>query len=267
MIKKRNSITLMKSYKKKTPLYSVLKYVAILLFVIGIIIVFISDNDQTNYPYYPSQFVQIIIFIISILSAFYVFIYVFNYLWKRDIPTLKKDNFYRPIRLKIYLGLFLVLNLFGSSLLASMAKQSTVWMMNGLFSAVTHVWGNEQVIMVQIQQKVFENPDHQQSITLGSVRHSYTLIDPAPYKIAAKISINDHQHWLPIHCYIGPSQPQLITYQYNLNGKVSFLGFKCIEKCTLNYRYKTHNHQPVTNQNLIECEELYRKIYQANQDK
>lgn len=267
MIKKRNSITLMNAYKKKTPIYSVLRYIVILLFVIGIIIVFISDNDQSNFPYYPSQFVQTIIFITSILGALYVFIYVFNYLWKRDIPTLKKDYLYRPIRRKFYLGLFLIFSLISSALFAWMAKQSTAWMMNGLFSTLTHVWGKEKVIMVQIQEKVFENPDYQQSITLGSVRHSSTLIDPAPYKIIAKLSVNDHQHWLPIHCYTGSSQPQLTTYQYNLNGKVSFLGFRCIEKCTLNYRYKTHNHQPVTNQNLIECEELYRKTYQANQNK
>lgn len=257
----------MKAYKKQTPLYSVLKYVVILMSIIGIIIIFIYDNDQTNYPYYPSKFAQFIILIISILSALCIFIYTFNYLWKRDIPTLKKDYFYRPIQLKVYSGLFLVLALISSALFAWMAKQATVWIINGLFSVMIHAWGNNQIIIVQIQQKVFENPDHQQSITLGSIRHSYTLIDPAPYKIAAKISINDHQHWLPIHCYTGPSQPQLTTSQYNLNGKVSFLGFRCIEKCTLDYRYQTHNHQPVASQNLLECEELYRKTYEANQNK
>lgn len=150
MIKKRNSITLMNAYKKRTSRYSVLKYVVILMFVIGIIIVFISENDQTNFPYYPSQFVQTIIFITSILGALYVFIYVFNYLWKRDIPTLKKDYMYRPIRRKFYLGLFLIFSLISSALFAWMAKQSTAWMMNGLFSTITHVWGKEKVMMVQI---------------------------------------------------------------------------------------------------------------------
>lgn len=262
MIRKRKFLIFKTSPKKRTTLYSILKYLLILALVICLCLLFIHDESLTNHSYYPSHFAQVTISIISTFSALYAFIIIFKYIWQRDYPNTKKKYRYQPMRLKISLGTSFVFLLLGSVIIAFAFKQLTAWVTNSLFSGITNLLGTEISIPVEIKEKIFVNPDYQHSITIGSGKYSHTLIDPAPYKIVAKIFIKDHQYILPIHCYTGHTKLQLISKQYDLDAKISLLGFRCTSQCTLNYRFQTIHHQPVTAQDLTACEDLYNKTYQ-----
>lgn len=132
-------------------------------------------------------------------------------------------------------------------------------LINDLQSRIIKYSINEKIEKpVHLQAMIISNPDYQQKISIPQGKSHRSIIDPAPYKIYAKITIDGISYQLDTHCSLEHQSVLLKNDNYSLKGYDSFLGFKCMENCTLNYQFETVNHQKITNKTFDKCKIIYR---------
>lgn len=258
MFKRKQSKILLKApHKRNEALYGLLKYFIFLASCITIIILMVRTADSNHYPYYPSLSTQYFNTILSYIIAIVLAFAGMSSIIKRDINERKRVG--KKYQKKVFKILNTISYMFVFLILLVMIKVITDILIYDIQSRmIKHIIGKKADKQVLLDVQIISNPDYQRRINIPSGKSQRSIIDPAPYKIFGEIIVDGISHPLDPHCYLEKDSILLKNTNYILKGYDSFLGFKCMENCTLNYRFTTEKFQPISRGVLDKCRNIYR---------
>lgn len=254
---KRSKILSKAPRRKNEALYGLLKYFTYWAIFVVIVVFLIKSHDLEQYPYYPSHFAQYFNTTLSYIIAIVLSSMLIISLIERDTDNSKRAAQKYQKKIFRYLNAILYIVIFLFFLMIFQFVMSML--INDLQSRIIKYSLNEKIEKpVYLQAMVISNPDYQKKISIPNGKSHKSIIDPAPYKIYAKIIVDHISYQLDTHCFLEDQPVLLKNRNYFLKGYDSFLGFKCVENCTLNYQFETANDQKLSRKVLDRCKTIYK---------
>lgn len=243
-----------KVYRKRRD-YSFLK----LLMVIPVIFVglcahfFMMDQDL---PFLGNSVSDFLVIACTFISFILIFVFSIRLMSRNDKAARSGINYQRQSLFKNIVSIFFIIVF--SLIIAALNTFLLHSVYKSTLGYITTLGALKQQT-VQLQANIIKNPEFEKVIAVPAHKGNRNIVEPSTYKIFPVIWIQDEKHEIPVHCYIGNEVPQLKSTQFNMMARQSFMGFLCIEHCSLSEQFKTPSSDTIAPDQLLECNELYKK--------
>lgn len=218
---------------------------------------------RQDLPFLGNVLSDFLIMACAVLSFIVIFILLIRMMYRhekaaRSRMSYQRQGLFKDLSSTFSMGL-------GALLIAILSAFILYFIYKSMLGYITTFAPLKQKTVL-VQANIIKNPEFGKIITVPANKATRDIVEPASYKIYATLYINDKQHMLPEHCYTGNEAPQLAVNHFQLIGHQSVFGLVCEENCTLNRLFKTASGQPITPEQLLDCETLYDQQPLAKSD-
>lgn len=250
-----------KVYRNRRDYFFLKLFLAIPFIVLGVRAHFFMMEQDL--PFLGNDLSDFLVMTCAIISFIVIFILLVRVMYRREKAARSRMSYQRQSLLKeIVLTCLMGL---GALIIAALSALTLYSKYTSTLGYITTLAPLKQKTVL-IQANIIKNPDLGKVIAVPAHKGKRDIVEPASYKIYVTLYVNDKQHMLPEHCYTGNEAPQLTVNHFQIIGNQSIFGLLCEENCALSRQFKTASGQPITPEQILDCEKLYRKQPNAKRD-
>lgn len=252
-----NKILLKPPKKKKVVIFQFCLIVCFLILIGFILNYLIFANDLVNYPYFPSNAINLLNHGLAGLCAILVGCLVS--LFGISMSSELLSSYHRQKITRFVFGSFLYFAVICFGIFFGRVFYSITYdLAFAINSQLAKNIGTLQAQKIQITAQSSQNPLYGQTIKVKRGKVYKHIIDPVAYRIQIRLKMNDHAYSLEPYCYTQESKIlKLSTASFTALGKRSMLGFRCTANCELHAYFQVDDGVVLSSHHLTQCSRIY----------